>query len=67
MRALARAGIEQADWNLVDMTGNAQAMNDMQVRLSNNGLTSAGTPVLRITGSGSGARTYICSGTIPRP
>ena len=41
--ALMQAGIEQSDWTLVDMTGDAETMNNIQVRLGNNGLTYAGT------------------------
>jgi hypothetical protein len=36
------------------MTANSEVMNSIAARLANNGLTSAGTPVLRITGSGRG-------------
>jgi hypothetical protein len=65
--ALSQAGIPQSSWNLIDMTGNSDVMNSITTRLGNNGLTTAGTPVLRITGSGSGASTYIGAGTIPKP
>ena len=65
--ALSQAGIPQSSWNLIDMTGNADVMNSITTRLGNNGLTTAGTSTLRITGSGSGASTYIGAGTIPRP
>src|SRR5208283_3950340 len=65
--ALSQAGIPQSSWNLIDMTVNGNVMNSIATRLGNNGLTSAGTPVLRITGSGSGASTYFGAGTIPRP
>lgn len=49
------------------MTGNAEVMNLITTRLGNNGLTTAGTPVLRITGSGSGDSTYFVAGKIPQP
>jgi filamentous hemagglutinin family protein len=65
--ALSQAGIPQSAWSLVDMTGNSEVMSSIATRLGNNGLTTAGTPVLRITGSGSGASTYFGAGTIPRP
>lgn len=65
--ALSQAGIPQSSWNLIDMTGNADVMNSITTRLGNNGLTTGGTSTLRITGSGSGASTYIGAGTIPRP
>jgi hypothetical protein len=65
--ALTQGGIPQSSWNLIDMTGNADVMNSIGARLGNNGLSSAGTSTLRITGSGSGASTYFGSGTIPPP
>ena len=65
--ALSQAGIPQSSWNLIDMTGNSDVINSITTRLGNNGLTTAGTPVLRITGSGSGASTYFGAGTIPPP
>jgi RHS repeat-associated protein len=48
--ALIRAGIPTSDWNLVDMTSNKALVSKIQQRLVSNGLTSAGTDVLRITG-----------------
>jgi RHS repeat-associated protein len=65
--ALRQAGIPQSAWNLVDQTGNAEIVANITTRLANNGLTSAGTSTLRITGSGANASTYIGSGTIPLP
>jgi hypothetical protein len=65
--ALTQAGIQQNLWDLVDMTGNQNVVNSVTMRLQNNGLTSAGTSTLRITGSGANASTYIGSGTIPQP
>jgi hypothetical protein len=65
--ALSQAGIPQSAWNLVDMTGNSKVMADIAARLSDNGLTTAGTDVLRITGSGAKASTYFGAGTIPPP
>jgi hypothetical protein len=65
--ALSQAGIPQSSWNLIDMTGDSGVMNSITTRLGNNGLTTAGTPVLRITGSGGGASTYFGAGTIPPP
>jgi hypothetical protein len=65
--ALSQAGIPQSAWNLIDVTGDAETVSDILARLNGNGLTTAGTPTLRITGSGSGASTYIGSGTIPPP
>jgi RHS repeat-associated protein len=65
--ALSQAGVPQSSWNLIDMTGNENVVNSITSRLANNGLTSAGTSTLRITGSGSGASTYFGAGTVPRP
>lgn len=65
--SLSQAGIPQSAWNVVDMTGSQNVVNSVTMRLSNNGLTTAGTPVIRITGSGSGASTYFGSGTIAPP
>jgi RHS repeat-associated protein len=65
--ALTQAGIPQSAWSLFDATGDQNVVNTVTIRLQNNGLTSAGTPTLRITGSGANASTYVGSGTIPRP
>jgi hypothetical protein len=65
--ALSQAGIPQSSWNLIDMTGNANVVNSITTRLGNNGLTTAGTSTLRITGSGTRASTYFGAGTIRRP
>ncbi len=65
--ALRQAGVPQSAWTLVDQSGNAGIVNGVATRLANNGLTSAGTPVLRITGSGANASTLTGSGSIVRP
>jgi len=48
--ALRRAGVQQADWNLVDKT--ATELPKIEERLIRNKLTSEGTRTLRITGLG---------------
>ncbi|TAM81699.1 MAG: hypothetical protein EPN47_13255 [Acidobacteria bacterium] len=63
--ALSQAGIPQSSWNVIDMTGNSDVVSSITTRLGDNGLTTAGTSALRITGSGSGASTYLGAGTIP--
>jgi RHS repeat-associated protein len=65
--ALKQAGIPPSAWNLIDQSSDAELVNSIATRLANNRLTSAGTPVLRITGSGGNASTLSGSGTIPRP
>jgi len=50
--ALMRAGIPQSEFNIIDMTGNAATESQIGQRLIQNGLTSSGTDVLRITGMG---------------
>lgn len=44
-----RGGIDPADWVLNDVTGDAFLENVLTQRLAANGLTDAGTDVLRIT------------------
>jgi hypothetical protein len=61
--ALMQAGIPQSEWALVE--GSAEVEAQIAQRLINNGLTEAGTDVIRITGSGGNASTLIGSGTIP--
>ena len=51
--ALMRGGIPQSQWTLIDATATDAAA--IQARLLRNGLGPEGTPVLRITGLGSGA------------
>jgi hypothetical protein len=63
----SQAGIPQSSWNLIDMTGDADLVNEIIARLARNGLTTEGTPVLRMTGSGSGASTLFGTGTIAPP
>jgi hypothetical protein len=65
--ALTQGGIPQSQWMIADMTGNAALEADITQRLVNNGLTTAGTNTLRITGSGGKASTLIGHGTIPPP
>lgn len=60
--ALMQAGIPTAQWALVDMTGDAATEALMTQRLLSNGLSTVGTGVLRITGSGPNVSTLI-----PRP
>ncbi|NLD47061.1 MAG: hypothetical protein GX660_07660 [Clostridiaceae bacterium] len=49
-QALTQAGIPRSQWNAVNQTGN-QLFEDMLTgQLSRNGLTSAGTPTVRISG-----------------
>lgn len=54
-----QAGIPQSEWTLIDMTGNVVSEAQIGQRLINNGLTSSGTKVLRITGSGPNVSTII--------
>ena len=60
--ALMQAGIPVSEWGLVDMTGDAAIESAINQRLLTNGLSSAGTSTLRITGSGPNASTLIPSG-----
>lgn len=55
MLALRRANISPADWSMVDRTGQPAYEQLLDERLARNGLTNAGTDVLRITGAGPGA------------
>lgn len=55
--ALQQAGIPQAEWNLINQTGNKAAENAIAKRLPKNKLCSEGTDTLRITGSGENAST----------
>jgi hypothetical protein len=50
--ALLRAGVSPADWTINDMTGDSFYEELLTQRLANNGLTSEGTDILRITGAG---------------
>jgi RHS repeat-associated protein len=50
--ALRRAGVDPRQFVTRDLTGNAAAEAALTQRLMNNGLTNAGTDVIRITGSG---------------
>jgi len=65
--ALRQAGIPQSAWVLNDVSGDPAIQAAVSARLAGNGLTSAGTPALRITGSGANASTLVGSGTIPPP
>jgi hypothetical protein len=49
--ALLRGGISPADWVTNDVTGDPFFEQVLNQRLANNGLTDAGTEVLRITGA----------------
>jgi RHS repeat-associated protein len=65
--ALYQAGIPESSWNIIDLSGDPQVVNDISKRLANNELTTSGTPTLRITGLGQNASTYYGAGTIPQP
>lgn len=52
MLALRRAGISPSDWTMVGRTGQDAFEQLVDERLARNGLTNAGTEVLRITGAG---------------
>jgi hypothetical protein len=52
MLALRRAGISPSDWTMVDRTGQGAFEELLTQRLARNGLTDAGTDMLRITGAG---------------
>ncbi len=56
--ALRQAGIPEAQWNLVNRTGISKVESDITKRLAHNELSSEGSEVLRITGSGPNASTY---------
>ena len=64
--ALRQAGVPQKRWKLINMTGDYEVEQQMTRRLRRNRLTSEGTDVLRITGSGN-ASTYQGNGIIPQP
>ena len=53
MLALRRGGVPLSTWTIVDRTGQALYERVLTRRLIRNGLSSAGTDVLRITGAGS--------------
>jgi len=55
---LREAGVPEAQWNLVDRTGSPVVEKTISERLAHNGLGSAGTDVVRITGSGTNASSY---------
>jgi RHS repeat-associated protein len=57
--ALMQAGVPTSQWALVDMTGDAATQALINQRLLSNGLSSSGSDVLRITGSGPNASTLI--------
>jgi hypothetical protein len=46
------AGVDSSQWVLNDVTGDAFLERVLTERLAGNGLTDAGTDVLRITGAG---------------
>jgi hypothetical protein len=50
--ALEEAGIPRAAWTLENVTNDPAAMQNIEARLAHNGLTSTGTPTVRITGRG---------------
>jgi hypothetical protein len=62
--ALRQAGIPQSEWRLINLTGDAEAEIRLTERLARNDLSSAGTDVIRVTGSG--ASTFDGNGSIPR-
>jgi RHS repeat-associated protein len=45
-QALTQAGIPRAQWNAINMTGNAAAEGRLTQQLLNNNLTSQGTPIV---------------------
>jgi hypothetical protein len=55
MLALRRAGITPENWTIVNRTGQEAFEQLLDARLARNGLTDAGTDLLRITGAGPGA------------
>ncbi|WP_168170351.1 RHS repeat-associated core domain-containing protein [Rhodanobacter sp. C03] len=57
--SLMQSGTPQSGWSLIDMTGHAGTEAQITQRLSNNGLSTNGTDVLRITGSGSNTSTLV--------
>lgn len=50
--SLKRAGIPEANWTMVNRTGDSFLESMLTQRLMKNGLTNAGTDTLRITGNG---------------
>ena len=62
--ALTQGGIPQSQWMMTNMTGNAAVEANITQRLINNGLTTAGTNTLRITGSGGKASTLVGRGNL---
>ncbi|WP_247681890.1 RHS repeat-associated core domain-containing protein [Paenibacillus sp. Marseille-P2973] len=50
--ALKRAGIPESEWTFVNRTGDSYFEIKITERLAKNGLTSAGTDTIRITGAG---------------
>ncbi|MDD8023530.1 MAG: hemagglutinin repeat-containing protein [Paracoccaceae bacterium] len=65
--ALSQAGVPRSQWITIDMTGDAATEALIRARLDRNGLTTAGTSTLRITGSGSTASTLIGGGSLLPP
>ncbi len=65
--ALMQAGISPSNWWWIDMTANPSVMAEIEGCLAYNGLTTAGSSVIRITGAGSAASTYAGAGTVPMP
>jgi hypothetical protein len=57
--ALRQGGIPEAQWNLINKSGHLRTEWDITDRLLRNNLPNAGTEVLRITGSGQNASTYL--------
>jgi len=51
-QALTQAGISRSQWNAVNRTGNQLYENMLTGQLSRNGLTSSGTPTVKISGGG---------------
>jgi len=47
-----RGGVDSSQWVLNDVTGDTFLERVLTQRLAGNGLTDAGTDVLRITGAG---------------
>lgn len=57
--ALRQAGIPESGWTLINRTGVPEVEANITGRLLRNGLGNEGTEVLRITGSGPNASTYV--------
>jgi hypothetical protein len=51
-QALTQAGIPRSQWNAINQTGNALFEEMLTNQLSRNGLTSTGTPIVRMSGGG---------------